>query len=41
MPRVGFQSTIPLFERAKALHALERAATGNFFDYFVGYKIIL
>jgi hypothetical protein len=27
MPRVGFELTIPLFERAKTVHALDRAAT--------------
>jgi hypothetical protein len=27
MPRVGFESTNPLFERAKTVHALDRAAT--------------
>jgi hypothetical protein len=27
MPRVGFEPTIPAFERAKTFHALERAAT--------------
>jgi hypothetical protein len=27
MPRVGFEPTIPTFERAKAVHALDRAAT--------------
>jgi hypothetical protein len=27
MPRVGFQPTIPAFERAKTVHALDRAAT--------------
>jgi hypothetical protein len=26
MPRVGFESTIPVFERAKAVHALDLAA---------------
>jgi hypothetical protein len=26
MPRVGFEPTIPVFERAKPVHALERAA---------------
>jgi hypothetical protein len=25
---VGFESTIPVFERAKTVHALDRAATG-------------
>jgi hypothetical protein len=27
MPRVGFESTIPVFERAKTVHASDRAAT--------------
>jgi hypothetical protein len=27
MPRVGFKPTIPVFERAKTIHALDRAAT--------------
>jgi hypothetical protein len=27
MPRVGFKPTIPVFERAKTFHALDRAAT--------------
>jgi hypothetical protein len=27
MPRVGFESTTPMFERAKTVHALDRAAT--------------
>jgi hypothetical protein len=26
MPRVGFEPTIPVFERAKPVHALDRAA---------------
>jgi hypothetical protein len=26
MPRVGFESVIPVFERAKTVHALDRAA---------------
>jgi hypothetical protein len=26
MPRVGFEPTIPVFERAKTLHSLDRAA---------------
>jgi hypothetical protein len=26
MPRVGFEPTIPVFERAKMVHALDRAA---------------
>jgi hypothetical protein len=27
MPRVGFEPTIPVFERAKTVHALDRAAS--------------
>jgi hypothetical protein len=27
MPRVGFEPTIPVLERAKKVHALDRAAT--------------
>jgi hypothetical protein len=27
MPRVGFEPKIPVFERAKTVHALDRAAT--------------
>jgi hypothetical protein len=27
MPRVGFEPTTPVLERAKMLHALDRAAT--------------
>jgi hypothetical protein len=27
MPRVGFEPTIPVFERAKTVHALDRADT--------------
>jgi hypothetical protein len=27
MPRVGFESMIPVFERAKTVYALDRAAT--------------
>jgi hypothetical protein len=27
MPRMGFEPTIPVFERAKTVHALDRAAT--------------
>jgi hypothetical protein len=27
MPLVGFEPTIPVFERAKTVHALDRAAT--------------
>jgi hypothetical protein len=27
MPRVGFETMIPVFERAKTVHVLDRAAT--------------
>jgi hypothetical protein len=27
MPRVGFEPTIPVFERAKTIHALDLAAS--------------
>jgi hypothetical protein len=27
MPRVGFEPTVPVFERGKTVHALDRAAT--------------
>jgi hypothetical protein len=27
MPRVGFEPTIPVFERAKTVHALDHAVT--------------
>jgi hypothetical protein len=27
MPREGFESTIPVFEKAETVHALDRAAT--------------
>jgi hypothetical protein len=27
MPRVGFEPTIPVFQRTKTLHALDSAAT--------------
>jgi hypothetical protein len=35
MPRVGFEPKIPVFERAKTVHALDRAAT------VIGYTVIL
>jgi hypothetical protein len=36
MPRVVFEPTIPAFERAKTVHALDREATviGNHLTYF-------
>jgi hypothetical protein len=39
MPLVGFEPTIPAFERAKTVHALDRAAT--VIDIFIptGYQI--
>jgi hypothetical protein len=35
MPRVGFQPTIPLLERAKTVHALDRALT------MIGWDLLL
>jgi hypothetical protein len=29
MPQVGFEPTIPVFQRANTVHALDRAATVN------------
>jgi hypothetical protein len=29
MPRVGFEPTIQVFERAKSVHAIDRVATGT------------
>jgi hypothetical protein len=40
MPRVGFETTISVFERAKTLHALERAATVIGFLLFILMKFI-
>jgi hypothetical protein len=31
MPRAGFETTIPVFERSKTVHALDSAATGTSF----------
>jgi hypothetical protein len=33
MPQMGFEPTIPVFKRAKAVHALDRAAT------VIGYSL--
>jgi hypothetical protein len=30
MPTVGFESTILVFQQAKTVHALDRAATGQY-----------
>jgi hypothetical protein len=38
MLRVGLEPTIPVFERTKAVHALDRAAT--VFDHFIHYHAI-
>jgi hypothetical protein len=35
MPQVGFEPTIPVFERAKTVHALDRAATGFSLSQYV------
>jgi hypothetical protein len=39
MPRVGFETTIPVFERAKAVHALDRAATVRGKDKHCSWQI--
>jgi hypothetical protein len=39
MPREGFEPTIPVFERAKTVHASDRAAT--MIDNICIYKYIL
>jgi hypothetical protein len=39
MPSVGFEPTIPAFERAKTFHALDRAVTMIGFLYTGHYKI--
>jgi hypothetical protein len=43
MPRVGFEPTIPAFERANTVHALDRAVTviGNYGICLHGSKISL
>jgi hypothetical protein len=33
MPRVGFEPTIPVFEGAKTVHALDRAVTVIGFNF--------
>jgi hypothetical protein len=40
MPQVGTEPTIPVFERAKAVHALDRAATVTGGKINKGIKII-
>jgi hypothetical protein len=39
MPRVGFEHTIPVLERAKTVHALNREATGIGDIKFCLYKM--
>jgi hypothetical protein len=41
MPQVGFEPTIPVFERAKTVHALDRAATeiGNHVHWNLGSTV--
>jgi hypothetical protein len=38
MPRMGFEPTIPVFERAKSVHALDREATVIGQNVFTKYK---
>jgi hypothetical protein len=37
MPRVGFEPTTPVFERAKIVHALDRAVTVISLFYIILY----
>jgi hypothetical protein len=43
MPRVGFKPTIPVFERAKTVHALDRTTNMichlNYYDIKIGKLI--
>jgi hypothetical protein len=39
MPWVGFEPTIPVFERAKTVHALDREATVISYTY-ITFKLI-
>jgi hypothetical protein len=42
MPRVRFEPTIPVFERAKTLHAVDRAATvigAKYKIWYINYLI--
>jgi hypothetical protein len=41
MPRVGFEPTIPAFEQAKTVHALDRAANVTGFCEMQAYEKIL
>jgi hypothetical protein len=41
MPRMGFEHMIPVFERAKTVHALNRAASGSSHVGFVVDKVAL
>jgi hypothetical protein len=38
MPLMGFEHTIPVFERAKTVHALDRAATMTGGFAFLGHR---
>jgi hypothetical protein len=39
MPRMEFEPTIPVFERVRTVHALDRAATVIGQKYITGYNI--
>jgi hypothetical protein len=41
MPRVGFETTIPVFELPKTVHALDRAATGVAIFLIKGSQFIM
>jgi hypothetical protein len=40
MPRVGFKPIIPVFERAKTVHALDRLATCKDIDLYKHAKLV-
>jgi hypothetical protein len=40
MPQVGFEPTIPVFEQAKTVHGLDRAATVIGRNAYIQYDIM-
>jgi hypothetical protein len=40
MPWVGFEPTIPVYERAKTVHALDRAANVISYEYYRNLKSV-
>jgi hypothetical protein len=41
MPQVGFEPTIPVFERAKTVHALDRATHCDCRIFFSNFNFIM